>query len=34
MGDDPAIAPDQTETVAELESEIFVPPNHGADPIA
>ena len=33
MGDDPAIAPDQTETVAELESEIFVPPNHGADPI-
>lgn len=34
MGDDPAIAPDQPDTVAELESDIFVPPSHGADPIS
>lgn len=34
MGDDPAIAADQPEQASEVESSIFVPPNHGADPIA
>lgn len=34
MGDDPAIAPDQTEAAVELDSDIFVPPSHGADPIS
>jgi hypothetical protein len=34
MGDDPAIAADQPEQTVEEESDIFVPPNHGADPIS
>lgn len=35
MGDDPAIPADQPEGEApvELDSDIFVPPSHGADPI-
>ena len=34
MGDDPAVAADTPEQAAELDSDIFVPPNHGADPIS